>query len=168
MTGYLWQIQDFPDRGRKPLSLGRKPIICQIFVENCMKIKEIEPRQECASLAHLGSANDYINQTIDQYPLCVCVFKLDLLSPSVGTMLAILLLRVHSHLATVTQIFDVVSFVSEMVCIVTNVTVHTWWQEEQIVVFKFERTIMSFSWMSYSLAGSSKLLSTPHLLQPQK
>ena len=34
-------------------------------------------------------------------------------------------LRARSHLATATQIFDVVSVSSEMGCIVTNVTVHT-------------------------------------------
>ena len=34
-------------------------------------------------------------------------------------------LRVRSHLATATQIFDVVSMSPEMGCIVTNVTVRT-------------------------------------------
>ena len=34
-------------------------------------------------------------------------------------------IRAHSHLMTVTQIFDVVSILSEMGYIVTNVTVHT-------------------------------------------
>ena len=33
--------------------------------------------------------------------------------------------RARSHLATTTQIFDVVSMSSEMGCIVINVTVHT-------------------------------------------
>ena len=33
--------------------------------------------------------------------------------------------RARSHLATMTQIFDVVTMSSEMGCIVTNVTVHT-------------------------------------------
>ena len=35
----------------------------------------------------------------------------------------------HSHLATTTQIFDVVTMSSGMGCIVTNVTVHTWRQK---------------------------------------
>ena len=38
--------------------------------------------------------------------------------------------RAHSHLATATQIFDVVSKSSEMGCIVTNVTVRTWRQRK--------------------------------------
>ena len=37
---------------------------------------------------------------------------------------------VHSHLTTTTQIFDVVPMSSEMGCIVTNVTVHTWRQKK--------------------------------------
>ena len=36
-----------------------------------------------------------------------------------------LMLRARSHLATVTQLIDVVSMSSEMGCIVTNVTVCT-------------------------------------------
>ena len=35
-------------------------------------------------------------------------------------------IRAHSHLATTTQIFDVVTMSSEMGCIVINVTVSTW------------------------------------------
>ena len=38
-------------------------------------------------------------------------------------------LRARSHLATTTQIFDVVSMSSEMGCIVINETVHTWRQK---------------------------------------
>ena len=49
-----WRIQDFPDGGRQPLSLGQKPIIFgQIFAENHMKIKEIG-----ASLAPLPDQGD--------------------------------------------------------------------------------------------------------------
>ena len=38
--------------------------------------------------------------------------------------------RNHSHLATTTQIFDVVTMSSEMGCIVINVTVRTWRQKK--------------------------------------
>ena len=34
-------------------------------------------------------------------------------------------LRARSHLATATQVFDIISMLSEMGCIVTNVTVWT-------------------------------------------
>ena len=46
--------------------------------------------------------------------------------------------RAHSHMATMTQTFDVVSRSSEMDCIFINVTVHTWWQKKHIVVAKCE------------------------------
>ena len=39
-------------------------------------------------------------------------------------------IRARSHLATTTKIFDVVNMSSEIVCIVTNVTVHTWRQKK--------------------------------------
>ena len=39
-------------------------------------------------------------------------------------------LRARSHLTTVTQIFDVISMSSEMGCVITNVTVHTWRQKK--------------------------------------
>ena len=52
-------------------------------------------------------------------------------------------LRARSHLATATQIFYVVSISSEMDCTVTNVTVHTWWQKNHIVVVKCEWTLKS-------------------------
>ena len=50
--------------------------------------------------------------------------------------------RAHSHLATTTQIFDVVTMSSEMGCIVFNVTIHTWQQKKKhIVVTKCERAL---------------------------
>ena len=35
----------FPSRGHQPLNLGQKPIICKIFAENSIKMKEIGPRR---------------------------------------------------------------------------------------------------------------------------
>ena len=35
----------FPSRRRQPLNLGQKPIICKIFAENSIKMKEIGPRE---------------------------------------------------------------------------------------------------------------------------
>ena len=53
-------------------------------------------------------------------------------------------IRARSHLATATQIFDVVSISSEMDCIVTNVTVRTRRQKNHIVVVKCEWTPSCF------------------------
>ena len=39
-----WRIQDFPDGGHQPLSLGQKPIIWQHFCQNHMTMKDIGSR----------------------------------------------------------------------------------------------------------------------------
>ena len=39
-----WRIHDFPDRGCQPLNLGQNLLFDRIIAENCMKMKEIGPR----------------------------------------------------------------------------------------------------------------------------
>ena len=50
---YQWQIQDLP-------VFGNNLLFGKIFAENCMKMKEIEPR---VGVVHIptGSANEYNN-----------------------------------------------------------------------------------------------------------
>ena len=45
-----WRIQYFPEGGANPW--GKNLLFDKTFAENCMKMKDIEPKgRECASLA---------------------------------------------------------------------------------------------------------------------
>ena len=52
-----WQIQDFPDGGANPGVWSENLLLDNIFVENCMKMKEIGLRADvCCTCEHVCSA----------------------------------------------------------------------------------------------------------------
>ena len=59
--------------------------------------------------------------------------------------------KARSHLATATHIFDIVTISSEMGCMVTNVTVHTWRQKKDIIVARCEWALSKLLWVVKSV-----------------
>ena len=66
---WQWRIQDFHQSGRAI------QLFCQMFHENCMKMKEIRPRAGAARIPHayLGSANDWLRNILTWFSSLCCL-----------------------------------------------------------------------------------------------